>query len=117
MLNIEDSIKELTSNENYLHTIPSNSVKRNITDAELNLNIPDTAKVRRAEKNKRVSRIERSESNSVYNKPGDVLSKMRKRKGRLRNSISKSTVTTKDTSLIGRRETKRRRQRGRIEFV
>ncbi|EFN66955.1 hypothetical protein EAG_15312 [Camponotus floridanus] len=112
MLNIEDSIKELTSNENYLHAIPSNSAKRNITDAELNLNIPDTIKVRRTEKSKRVSRLERSESNSVYNKSGDALSKMRKKKGRLRNSISKSTVTTKDTSLIGRREAKRRRQRG-----
>lgn len=119
MLNIEDSIKELTSkaNENYSRASPSNSAKRNMIDAKLNLNRPDIAKVRRAEKSKRVSRIERSESNSVYNKSCDALSKIRKRKGRLRSSISKSTVTTKDTSLIGRREAKRRKHRGRIEFV
>lgn len=117
MLNIKDSIKELTSNENYLHTIQSNSAKRSIRDAELNLNIPDTAKVKRAEKSKRASRMERSESNSFYNKPSDALSKMRKRKGRLRSSISKSTVTTKDTNLIGRKEAKRRRHKSRIKFA
>ncbi|CAL1677269.1 unnamed protein product [Lasius platythorax] len=115
MLRVEDSVEELTSKadeESYFCVIPPNSARRDIRDAELNLNIPDTAKVRRAEKSKRASRMERSESNSVYNKAGNTLSKMRKRKGRLRSSVSKSTVATKDTSLIGRKEAKRRRHRG-----
>lgn len=117
MLNMKDSIKELTSNENYLHAIQSNSAKRNRRDAELSLNVPDIVKVRRTEKGKRASRMERSESNSFYNKPGDALSKMRKRKGKLRSSISKSTITTKDTNLIGRKEAKRRRHKSRIKFA
>lgn len=117
MLSVEDSVEKLTSKadeESYFCIIPPNSARRDIRDAELNLNIPDIAKVRRAEKSKRASRMERSESNSVYNKAGNTLSKVRKRKGRLRSSVSKSTVATKDTSLIGRKEAKRRRHRGRI---
>lgn len=120
MLNAKDSIEKLTSKtneENIFHVIPPNSAKRDIRDAELNLNIPDTAKIKRVEKSKRVSRMERSELNSIYNNTNDTLSKVRKRKGRLRSSVSKSTVATKDTSLIiGRKEVKRRRHRGRIEF-
>ncbi|XP_029162109.1 uncharacterized protein LOC114933677 [Nylanderia fulva] len=56
--------------------------------------------------------MERSESNSIYNKTSHTLSKVRKKKGRLRNSVSKSTVATKDTSLIGRKEAKKRRHKG-----
>lgn len=115
-LSIKNSVEELTSKANdYFHElIPSNSEKRDFRDAELN--ISDTAKIRRTDKSKQASRMERNESNSIYNKVGDTLSKTRKKKGRLRSSISKSTVTTKDTNLIGRKEAKRK-HRGRIEFV
>lgn len=119
-LSIENSVEELTlkANEenNYFHElIPPNSEKRDFRDAELN--IPDTAKVRRADKSNRASRLERTELNSIYNKAGDTLSKMRKKKGRLRSSISKSTVATKDTNLIGRKEAKKRKHRGKIKFA
>lgn len=116
MLSVENPIEELTSKadeENYFHVIPPISEKRNIRDAKLNLNVTNTAKVKLAEKSKRASR---SESNSIYNKTGHTLSKVRKRKGRLRSSVSKSTVTTKDTNF-GRKEAKKRKHRGRIEFL
>ncbi|KAL6422026.1 hypothetical protein ACFW04_010844 [Cataglyphis niger] len=112
-LSIENSVEELTSEANdYFHElIPSNSEKKDFRDAELN--IPDTAKIRRVDKSKQASRMEKNESNSIYNKIGDTLSKMRKKKVRIRSSISKSTVATKDTNLIGRKEAKKRKHRGR----
>ncbi|XP_012216078.2 putative leucine-rich repeat-containing protein DDB_G0290503 [Linepithema humile] len=114
LLNAEGSIEELTSkaDEDYFHSM-SDIVTKDIGDLELNLNILDTAKVRRTERNKHVSRMERSETNSFY-KADDTISKTRKRKGKLRSSASKSTVATKETYFVRRKEIKRRKHRAQM---
>ncbi|XP_071653282.1 uncharacterized protein [Temnothorax longispinosus] len=114
------SFEKLTSqvDEDYLRVTPC-SAKRSVKDIEgiedsgglnlVNLNMSNTAKTRRVVKSR--SRTGRSEINSVYRMDNSV-SKPRKRKAKLRSSVSKSTVTTKDTGFIGRKEAKRRRHRG-----
>ncbi|XP_077264067.1 uncharacterized protein LOC143898447 isoform X2 [Temnothorax americanus] len=113
------SFEKLTSqaDENYLRVTPC-SARRMVEDIEdiedlglnlVNLDMPNTAKARRVVKSR--SRTGRSEINSVYRMDNSV-SKPRKRKAKLRSSVSKSTVTTKDTGFIGRKEAKRRRHRG-----
>ncbi|RLU19452.1 hypothetical protein DMN91_008009 [Ooceraea biroi] len=108
---VEESIEELTSkaDEDYFCMIPS-TTKRDLVGPELNLEIPDTAKARRAERRKRATKVDKRETNS---KAGDAtIPKARKRKGKLRSSVSKSTVTTRDTSYIGKKEAKKRKHRG-----
>lgn len=112
LLNAEGSIEKLTSkaDENYFRSM-SDIARGDIRDLELNMNNSDTAKVRRMKENKRASRMERGEINS-FCKVDNTVSKSRKRKGKLRSSASKSTVTTKDTYFVRRKEAKRRRHRG-----
>ncbi|XP_011690061.1 PREDICTED: uncharacterized protein LOC105451365 isoform X3 [Wasmannia auropunctata] len=81
-----------------------------IEDPGLNLDAPNVVKARRAVKRDR-SRTGRSDMNSVC-RADNAVSKMRKRKAKIRSSVSKSTVTTKDTGFIGRKEVKRRRHKG-----
>lgn len=100
------------ADEDYLCVAPcfaSGDVEKDVEDPELNMNTPNAAK-RRAVKSR--PKTERSDINSVI-KVNNVVSKARKRKAKLRSSVSKSTVTTKDTGFLGRREAKRRRHRGR----
>ncbi|XP_011872993.1 PREDICTED: uncharacterized protein LOC105564867 [Vollenhovia emeryi] len=82
-----------------------------IVDPGFNLfgDTPNVAKARRVMKSS--SRTGRSEINSVY-RTDNAVSKTRKRKAKLRSSVSKSTVTTKDTGFVGRKEAKRRRHKG-----
>lgn len=110
------SFEKLTpqADEDYFCVTPC-SARRDVEDVEdvedpgLSLNTPNVAKVRRVRKNR--SKTGRSEINSVC-RTDNAVSKGRKRKAKLRNSMSKSTVTTKDTGFIGREEVKRRRHRG-----
>ncbi|XP_070528951.1 putative leucine-rich repeat-containing protein DDB_G0290503 [Cardiocondyla obscurior] len=74
---------------------------------ELNLNMPDIARTRLAKKSK--SRTGRNKINSVCRIDSTVS---RKRKMKSRSSISKSTVTTRDTNFIGRKDTKKHRRIG-----
>lgn len=95
--------------------VTSCSAKRGGKDVEgdenpgLNVDTPNVAKARRMVKSR--PRTGKSEMNSVC-RADNAVSKSRKRKAKLRSSVSKSTVTTKDTGFIGRKETKRRRHRG-----
>lgn len=112
------SFEKMTSqiDEDYLRVMPCSArrgVERveGVEDPGLNLDTPNIARIRRAEKNK--SRTGRSEINSVY-RADNAVSKARKRKAKLRSSVSKSTITTKDTGFIGRKEVKRRRHKGKF---
>ncbi|XP_036143117.1 uncharacterized protein LOC105838113 [Monomorium pharaonis] len=107
------SFEKLTSQaKNYFRLTPrsTRSVKdvEDVKDPGLNLEISSVAKIKRVRKNK--SRTGRSEISSV-GRIDNAMSKGRKRK-KLRSSMSKSTVTTKGTGFIGRKETKKRRHRG-----
>ncbi|EGI57954.1 hypothetical protein G5I_14142 [Acromyrmex echinatior] len=102
--------------ESYIHATPCSarpSVKdiEDVEDSKLNLNSESlhTTKTRRLVKSR--SKTGRSEINSVR-KVNNAGPKVRKRKTKLRSSISKSTVTTRDTGFIGRKEAKRRRHKG-----
>lgn len=111
--------EELTSRtaENYFRAM-SSSTRGDIAEiSELDLDVSDGRKTARTEKDnsRALSRAQRNEASSTC-KTGDAVSKTRKRKGKLRSFASKSTIATKDTSLVGRREIKRRRHRGRLEF-
>jgi len=110
------SIERLTSqaDEDYFRGTPCSARKdiENIEDnedPELNLDTLNIVKGRRMVKTR--SRTERSEINSVC-RADNVMSKTRKRKAKLRSSVSKSTITTKDTGFIGKKDAKRRRHRG-----
>lgn len=99
------------ADEDYLCVAPcsaSGDVEEGVEDPELNVDTPNAAK-RRTVKSR--LKTERSDVNSVI-KTNNAVSKARKRKAKLRSSVSKSTVTTKDTGFVGRREAKRRRHRG-----
>ncbi|XP_039311627.1 uncharacterized protein LOC105202730 isoform X3 [Solenopsis invicta] len=87
----------------------SSAKRHDVEDSGLNLDAPSVVKVRRMKKSR--SRTGRSEINSVYRK-SNAISKGRKRKAKLQSSISKSTVTTKDTGFISREEVKKRRRKG-----
>lgn len=109
------SFEKLTSqvNKDYLR-VTSRSARsiediEVIKDPRLNLDTPNAAKARRMMKSR--TRTGKSEINSVY-RMDNAVSKPRKRKMKLRNSVSKSTVTTKDTGFIGRKDMKRRRYKG-----
>lgn len=114
MLSIESSTEELISktDEDYLCVIPSCVREEDIRRSELNLDTSEDTKARQAAKCKYASGTPGSETNSAC-KTSDAPFKIRKRKGKVRSSVSKSTVTTKDTCLIGRKEAKRRRNRGK----
>jgi len=110
------SIERLTSqvDENYLRVTPCSARKdiedvEDNEDSELNLDTLNIVKGRQMVKSR--SRTERSEINSVC-RADNAVSKTRKRKAKLRSSVSKSTVTTKDTGFIGKKDAKRRRHRG-----
>ncbi|KYN05777.1 hypothetical protein ALC62_03256, partial [Cyphomyrmex costatus] len=102
--------------EDYLRAIPY-SVRPGVEKVEgainpgLNSNTSNATKARRLIKSR--SRTGRSEKNSVC-RVDSALPKARKRKTKLRSSISKSTVTTRDTGFIGRKEAKRRRHKGLV---
>lgn len=120
LLNAQGSIEDLpadsTADEDYFRSMPE-VVREDIGDLKLNLDVSDTARIGRTERNKqRVSKMERNEANSSC-KADDTVPKTRKRKGKLRGSASKSTVTTKDTYFVRRKEAKRRRYKGNIEFL
>ena len=101
--------------ESYIHTTPY-SARLDIKDVEgvedpkLNLNTMNIIKAKRLMKSK--SKTERSEMSASVCKANNVMPKVRKRKTKLRSSISKSTVTTRDTDFIGRKEAKKRRHKG-----
>ncbi|XP_032671194.1 uncharacterized protein LOC116844139 [Odontomachus brunneus] len=109
---VSDSVKELVSraDEDYFCETPS-CLRKDSRESELNSDRLENTKVRQAAKCKYVSGTPRNETNSTL-KTSDAASKIRKRKGKLRSSVSKSTVTSKDTYLLNRKETKRRRNRG-----
>lgn len=115
VLNIEESIPELASeaNADYLCVMPS-TAKQNIASTKMKLAIPDA---RRAEKRKRTTRVDKRETNSFYKAGDATISKVRKRKGKLSSSVSKSTVATRDTNYISKKDAKRRKHKGRIVFV
>lgn len=100
------------ADEDYLRVRPC-SARRDVEDIEdaedpeLILDAPNATK-RQTMKSR--LRAERGEINSVR-KTDNAVFKARKRK-KLRSSVSKSTVTTKDTGFVGRKETKKRRHRG-----
>lgn len=100
--------------KDYLHATPC-SARPGIKDVEgvedpgLNLNTLNIAKIRRLMKSR--SKTGRSEMNSVC-RADNAMPKVRKKKTKLRSSISKSTVTTRDTGFIGRKEAKKHRYKG-----
>lgn len=96
--------------EDYFRLMLSSAKRHDVEDSGLNLDAPSVVKVRRMKKSR--SRTGRSEINSVYRK-SNAISKGRKRKAKLQSSISKSTVTTKDTGFISREEVKKRRRKGK----
>ncbi|XP_018349331.1 PREDICTED: uncharacterized protein LOC108752761 isoform X2 [Trachymyrmex septentrionalis] len=100
-----------TDDESYIHGTPRPSVKdvESVKDPKLNLNMLNTTKARRLVKSR--SKTGRSEINSVC-RTDNMMPKARKRKTKLRSSISKSTVTT--TGFIGRKEMKKRRHKGLV---
>ncbi|XP_012056612.1 PREDICTED: uncharacterized protein LOC105619703 [Atta cephalotes] len=103
--------------ESYIHATPY-SAKLDIKDVEgvedpkLNLNTLNIIKAKRLMKSK--SKTGRSEMSASVCKANNVVPKARKRKTKLRSSISKSTVTTRDTGFIGRKEAKKRRHKGMV---
>ncbi|XP_018361531.1 PREDICTED: uncharacterized protein LOC108760214 isoform X2 [Trachymyrmex cornetzi] len=102
--------------ESYINATPCSArpgVKdvEGVEDPKLNLNTLNTTKARRLVKSR--SKTGRNEMNSVC-RADNAVSKVRKRKTKLRSSISKSTVTTRDTGFIGRKESKRRRYKGLV---
>ncbi|KYQ57596.1 hypothetical protein ALC60_03558 [Trachymyrmex zeteki] len=102
--------------KDYLHATPC-SARPGIKDVEgvedpgLNLNTLNIAKIRRLMKSR--SKTGRSEMNSVC-RADNAMPKVRKKKTKLRSSISKSTVTTRDTGFIGRKEAKKHRYKGLV---
>jgi len=103
-----------TDDESYIHGTPRPSVKdvESVKDPKLNLNMLNTTKARRLVKSR--SKTGRSEINSVC-RTDNMMPKARKRKTKLRSSISKSTVTT--TGFIGRKEMKKRRHKGEKSHI
>ncbi|KYM79889.1 hypothetical protein ALC53_09594 [Atta colombica] len=103
--------------ESYIHATPY-SARLDIKDVEgvedpkLNLNTLNIIKAKRLMKSK--SKTGRSEMSASVCKANNVVPKARKRKTKLRSSISKSTVTTRDTGFIGRKEAKKRRHKGMV---
>ncbi|KAL6260599.1 hypothetical protein P5V15_008120 [Pogonomyrmex californicus] len=112
------SIEELTlqADKDYLHVMPF-SARKDIEDSVLNFpNLPNILKTELTENSSKSngerskSKTRKSKMSSVY-KMDSTMSKARKRKAKLRSSVSKSTITTKDTGFIGRKEAKRRRHK------
>lgn len=112
MLRVKDSVKPSVSrvDEDCFCVKPS-CLRENSRESELNLGTLEATKARQTVKCKYALGMPRNETDFTC-KTNDAASKIRKRKGKLRNSISKSTVTTKDTYLLGRKETKKRRNKG-----
>lgn len=119
VLGPEESVEELTASkpgEDYFHVMPS-TTRGEIVDLESDFNISDTVNSKRVERRKRATRTEKKDTNSLYKVADATMSKVRKRKGKVHSSASRSTVVTRDTSYIGKKEAKRRKHRGGIAFA
>ncbi|XP_019695804.1 uncharacterized protein LOC105180660 [Harpegnathos saltator] len=108
MLSIESSVEGFVSRMDKDHLcITPNCMQEDTGEAELNLDTSNDTKTKQTVKCKYAPG---NDANSTC-KMNEAATRIRKRKGKLRSSDSKSTVMTKDT---GRKEARRRKNKGKI---
>ncbi|EFN87312.1 hypothetical protein EAI_06082 [Harpegnathos saltator] len=108
MLSIESSVEGFVSRMDKDHLcITPNCMQEDTGEAELNLDTSNDTKTKQTVKCKYAPG---NDANSTC-KMNEAATRIRKRKGKLRSSDSKSTVMTKDT---GRKEARRRKNKGHV---
>lgn len=119
MLNVKESVEKLSpkgkiseGDENYICVLPS-LAREDIRNLELNLNMFNDTEVKSTGRNTHTWRMNDRKKNSKAN---DTVSKTRKRKRKLRSSVSKSTVTTKNTNLLSGKETRKLKPKGKVKY-